>query len=146
MPIDTPYEPSPWEIVATQVEQYESTGGKEGGEMQGAPCIILSTVGTTSGKQRKTPLIRVEKDGSYAAVASMGGAPENPAWYSNLKANPGVVTLQDGASVHDATAREVTGDEKAEWWAVATAVWPAYDDYQAKTDREIPLVVIEPRR
>jgi deazaflavin-dependent oxidoreductase (nitroreductase family) len=145
MSIDAPYGPSPWEIVATQVEQYEATGGQEGGEMQSAPCIILSTLGTTSGKQRKTPLIRVEKDGSYAVVASMGGAPENPAWYSNLKANPGAVTLQDGASAHDATAREVTGDEKAEWWAVATAVGPAYDDYQAKTDREIPLVVIEPR-
>lgn len=145
MPIDAPYEPSPWEPVATQVAQYEATGGREGGEMQGAPCIILSTLGAKSGQQRKTPLIRVESGGRYAAVASMGGAPQDPVWAHNLRAHPEVVTLQDGEAVIDATARPVTGEEKAEWWAAATAVWPAYDDYQAKTEREIPVFVIEPR-
>lgn len=145
MPIDAPYEPSPWEPVADQVARYEATGGEDGGEMQGAPCVILSTLGARSGKQRKTPLIRVERDGRYAVVASMGGAPQNPVWYHNLLAHPDVVTLQDGPDVHDATAREVTGDEKAEWWAAATAVWPDYDAYQAKTDRQIPVFVIEPK-
>jgi F420H(2)-dependent quinone reductase len=117
MPIDAPYEPSPWEPIATQVEQYESTGGVEGGEMQGAPCVIVSTLGAKSGKQRKTPLIRVEHEGSYAA----------------------------GATVADYEAHEATGDEKAEWWARATAVWPAYDEYQTKTDRQIPLFVLTPK-
>jgi deazaflavin-dependent oxidoreductase (nitroreductase family) len=145
MPIDAPYEPSPWEPIATQVEQYESTGGVEGGEMQGAPCVIVSTLGAKSGKQRKTPLIRVEHEGSYAAVASMGGAPQHPVWYHNLVANPGVVTVQDGATVGDYEAHEATGDEKAEWWARATAVWPAYDEYQTKTDRQIPLFVLTPK-
>lgn len=145
MPIDAPYEPSPWEPVATQVEQYESTGGVEGGEMQGAPCVIVSTLGAKSGNQRKTPLIRVEHDGSYAAVASMGGAPQHPVWYHNLVAHPDVVTVQDGPTVLDCDAHEVTGDEKAEWWAHATAVWPAYDEYQAKTDRQIPVFVLTPR-
>ena len=145
MPIDAPYEPSPWEPIATQVEQYEATGGAEGGEMEGVSCIILSTLGAKTGKQRKTPLIRVEKGGSYAAIASMGGAPQHPVWYHNLKANPETVALQDGPTVIDATAREATGDEKAAWWAEATKVWPGYDEYQAKTDREIPLFVIEPR-
>lgn len=145
MPIDAAYEPSPWEPVATQVAQYEATGGREGGEMQGVPCVILSTLGAKTGKQRKTPLIRVERDGRYAVVASMGGAPQNPVWSHNLKAHPDTVTLQDGETVVDGTAREVTGPEKAEWWAVATEVWPGYDEYQTKTDREIPVFVIEPQ-
>ncbi|HEX7134135.1 MAG TPA: nitroreductase family deazaflavin-dependent oxidoreductase [Iamia sp.] len=145
MPIDAPYEPSPWEPVATQVEQYESTGGVEGGELQGAPCIILSTLGAKSGKQRKTPLMRVEHDGRYAVVASLGGAPQHPVWYHNLVAHPDVVALQDGPTVKDYDAREVTGDEKAEWWARAVEVWPSYDDYQTKTDRQIPVFVLTPR-
>jgi deazaflavin-dependent oxidoreductase (nitroreductase family) len=145
MPIDAPYEPSPWEPIATQVERYEATDGAEGGEMEGAPCIILSTLGAKTGTQRKTPLIRVEHGGEYAVVASMGGAPQNPVWYHNLVAHPDVVTLQDGAEVRDYDAHEATGDEKTEWWAHATAVWPAYDDYQTKTDRQIPLFVLTPR-
>ncbi|HMJ77608.1 MAG TPA: nitroreductase family deazaflavin-dependent oxidoreductase [Iamia sp.] len=145
MPIDAPYEPSPWEPVATQVEQYESSGGTEGTELQGAPCIILSTLGAKSGKQRKTPLMRVEHDGHYAVIASLGGAPQNPVWYHNILARPDVVTLQDGPTVKDYDAHEATGDEKTEWWARATAVWPAYDEYQAKTDRQIPLFVLTPR-
>ena len=145
MPIDAPYEPSPWEPVATQVEQYEATGGVEGGEMQGAPCVIVSTLGARTGNQRKTPLIRVEHEGSYAAVASMGGAPQHPVWYHNLVAHPDMVTVQDGPTVLDCVAHEATGDEKAEWWARAVEVWPSYDEYQARTDREIPLLVLTPR-
>ena len=136
------YQPSPWEAVAEQVRLYEATGGAEGGEAGGAPCVILTTRGRRTGKLRKAPLIRVEHDGSYAVVASIGGAPVHPVWYFNLKADP-VVTLQDGPDVFDLRAREVEGDEKAEWWARAVEVWPAYDEYQTKTDRVIPLIVLE---
>jgi F420H(2)-dependent quinone reductase len=126
-----------------QVELYEATDGREGGEMQGAPCVILTTRGRRTGKLRKTPLIRVERDGSYAVVASMGGAPQHPVWYFNLIADP-LATLQDGAQVGDYRAREVEGEEKVAWWKDATEVWPSYDDYQASTDRNIPLLVLEP--
>ena len=143
MPLQGEYEPSPWEPIATQVEQYESTGGREGGELEGAPCVILTTRGRRTGKLRKTPLMRVERDGRYAVVASMGGAPDHPVWYHNLVADP-LVTLQDGEQVRDYHAKVVEGAEKADWWKVATSVWPSYDDYQAATDRQIPLVVLEP--
>lgn len=142
MPLSGTYVPSPWEPIATQVAQYEATGGVEGGELEGAPCIILTTVGNRSGNLRKTPLIRVEHDGAYAVIASMGGAPQHPAWYHNL-ADGSPVTVQDGPEVYDLVARELDGDEKAAWWARATEVWPAYDDYQASTDRQIPLVLLE---
>jgi deazaflavin-dependent oxidoreductase (nitroreductase family) len=145
MPIDAPYEPSPSAMAAKQVATYEGSGGTKGVTMQGKPCIILSTLGAKSGKQRKAPLMRVEHEGSYAVVASLGGAPQHPVWYHNLLAHPDVVTLQDGPTVKDYEAREVSGDEKAEWWARAVEVWPAYDDYQAKTDREIPVLVLTPR-
>ncbi len=137
------YEPSPWEHVADQVRLYESTGGAEGREVQGTPCVILTSTGRRTGKLRKAPLIRVEHDGRYAVVASIGGAPTHPVWYFNLLANPDV-TLQDGAEVSHLRAREVEGEEKATWWARATEVWPPYDEYQAKTDRVIPLLVLEP--
>ena len=140
MPLSGTYVPSPWEPIATQVAQYEATGGVEGGELEGAPCIILTTVGNRSGNLRKTPLIRVEHDGAYAVLASMGGAPQHPAWYHNL-ADGSPVTVQDGPEVHDLVARQLDGDEKAAWWARATEVWPSYDDYQASTDRQIPLVL-----
>lgn len=142
MPLIGTYVPSPWEPIATQVAQYEATGGVEGGELQGAPCIILTTVGNRSGKLRKTPLIRVEHDGAYVVIASMGGAPQHPAWYHNL-ADGSAVTVQDGPDVHDLVARELDGDDKDTWWSRATEVWPAYDDYQASTDRRIPLVLLE---
>ncbi len=143
MPLTGVYEPSPWEPVAEQVRQYEATGGEEGGTLEGQPCIILTTVGRQSGKLRKTPLMRVEHDGRYAVVASMGGAPTHPVWYYNLRAHPAVV-VQDGPVVHDLVAHEASGEEKAEWWARATAVWPAYDEYQQNTGRVIPLFVLEP--
>ena len=141
---DTPeYEPSPWEPIAEHVEQYLSTGGEQGGIWEGAPCIVLSTVGARSGKLRRTPLIRVRVDDSYVVIGSMGGAPTNPNWVHNLRANP-AVTVNDMAEAHELVAREVEGDEKAALWSAATAVWPDYDTYQASTDRVIPLFVCEP--
>lgn len=143
MPIDGEYEPSPWDMVADQVTQYEATGGAEGGTLEGKPCVILSTRGRKTGKVRKTPLMRVEHDGVYAVVASMGGAPNHPVWFLNIEADP-AVTIQDGPDVHDLRAHTAVGDEKAEWWRRALEVWPSYDEYQASTDRQIPLVVLEP--
>lgn len=143
MPMQGEYEPSPWEFVADQVRQYEETGGREGYLLDGKPCVILTTRGRKSGKLRKTPLMRVEHDGTYAVVASLGGSPKHPVWYFNLLDDP-QVTLQDGEKAMDLRARVVEGDEKREWWAHATAAWPAYDEYQTKTDREIPLIVLEP--
>jgi deazaflavin-dependent oxidoreductase (nitroreductase family) len=143
MPLVGEYEPSPWGPIADQVTLYESSGGTDGLLLEGQPCVILTTKGRKSGKLRKSPLMRVEHDGRYAVVASMGGAPQHPVWYLNLKANPDI-TLQDGPSVFDLRAREVTGDEKAEWWQRAVEVWPSYDEYQASTDRVIPLIVLEP--
>ena len=144
MPIAGEYEPSAWDMVADQVKKFEETGGAEGNELEGKPCIVLWTHGRHSGKVRKTPLMRVEHDGRYAVVASMGGAPKHPVWYLNLVADPDV-SLQDGPTVRDLRARVLSGDEKAEWWARANEVWPAYDTYQASTERQIPVVVLEPR-
>src|SRR5829696_5256023 len=144
MALDGEYEPSPAAWVRDQVEAYERTGGEEGGDMQGAPVVVLWTRGRHSGKVRKAALIRVEHEGKYAVVASLGGAPKHPVWYLNILADPDV-SLQDGPDLGDYRARVVEGDEKAAWWARATETWPAYDDYQAKTDRAIPLVVLEPR-
>lgn len=143
MPLDGEYSPSPWNLVADQVRLYEESGGSEGTLLEGAPCVILTTRGRTSGKLRKSALMRVEHDGSYAVVASMGGAPKHPKWYLNLVDHP-EVTLQDGPEVFDMVARTASPDEKAEWWPRATAVWPPYDDYQAGTERDIPLVILEP--
>ena len=143
MPLDGEYEPSPWEPIAEQVEQYERTNGVEGGEFMGGPCIILTTKGARSGKLRKTPLIQVTDGTSYVVIGSMGGAPDHPQWVHNLRANP-LVELQDGADRRDYTAREVSGDEKPTWWSLATGVWPDYDTYQSSTDRVIPLFVLDP--
>jgi deazaflavin-dependent oxidoreductase (nitroreductase family) len=143
MPLDGEYEPSTAQWVRDQVEQYESSGGTEGTTLRGLPVIVLTTRGAKSGKLRKVPLMRVEHDGSYAAVASLGGAPQHPVWYHNVVADPHV-ELQDGPVRQDMTAREVTGDEKAAWWERAVAAFPDYADYQKKTDREIPLFVISP--
>ncbi|MGR2752223.1 nitroreductase family deazaflavin-dependent oxidoreductase [Agromyces arachidis] len=143
MPLQGEYAPSTSKWARDQAEAYEATGGREGGELRGRPVIVLTTVGAKSGKLRKTALMRVAHEGEYAVVASQGGDPEHPAWYFNLKAQPHV-ELQDGPDKRDYLAREVVGDEKAAWWRRATAVWPPYDDYQAKTDREIPVFVLTP--
>ncbi|NMH98090.1 nitroreductase family deazaflavin-dependent oxidoreductase [Pseudonocardia acidicola] len=145
MSLSGEYEPSPEQWVRDQVEEYESSGGTRGTTLNGRPVIILTTRGARSGKLRKSPLMRVEHDGSYAAVASLGGAPKNPVWYYNVKADP-QVELQDGPERRDYTARELTGDEKATWWDRAVAAFPDYADYQRKTDREIPVFVLEPTR
>jgi deazaflavin-dependent oxidoreductase (nitroreductase family) len=143
MPLTGEYQPSTQQWVRDQVELYESSGGTEGTTMRGLPCILLTTRGAKTGKLRKVPLMRVEHEGRYAAVASLGGAPQHPVWYHNLKANP-TVELRDGTSVQVMTAREVTGAEKAQWWTRCVAAFPDYADYQRKTDREIPVFVLEP--
>lgn len=144
MPLDGEYAPSPWDFVDEQVRQYEATGGKEGAELEGKPTVILTTRGRRTGKIRKSPLMRVEHDGEYAVVASMGGAPKHPVWFLNLLGDPDV-TLQDGERVMDARARVASVDEKRTWWPHAVAAWPDYDKYQAATDRDIPVVLFEPR-
>ena len=143
MPLHGEYEPSSNQWVREQVEQYESSGGTKGNVMRGLPVIILTSLGAKSGKIRKTPLMRVESDGRYAVVASKGGAPTHPFWYFNLVANP-LVELQDGPVRADMTARELSGEERQEWWARAVTAFPDYADYQNKTDRQIPLFVLEP--
>jgi F420H(2)-dependent quinone reductase len=142
MPLTGEYEPSPSAWVRDQVELYEGSGGTEGTTLRELPVIILTTKGAKSGKLRKQPLMRVEHDGAYAAVASLGGAPKHPVWYFNVLAEPHV-ELQDGPSKWDMTAREVTGEEKAIWWERAVAAYPDYEDYQKKTDRVIPVFVLE---
>ena len=139
------YEPSPHSWVRDQVELYESSGGTQGNTLRdtGMPVVIVTNLGATSGKVRKTPVMRVEHDGRYAMVASQGGAPKHPQWYHNLVAHPRV-ELQDGAVKQDMVAREVTGTERDEWWQRAVAAYPPYADYQKKTTRQIPVFVLEP--
>jgi len=144
MPLTGDYEPSPQKWVRDQVEKYESSGGTEGTTLRGRPVVILTTRGAKSGKLRKTPLMRVEHEGRYAVVASQGGAPTHPVWYHNVQADS-YVELQDGPVRQDMTAREVTGVEKATWWSRAVEAFPDYAGYQRKTDREIPVFVLDPR-
>ncbi|WP_194829152.1 nitroreductase family deazaflavin-dependent oxidoreductase [Nocardia sp. XZ_19_231] len=144
MPLTGEYAPSTSDWAREQAETYENSGGAEGTSLQGKPVILLTTKGAKSGKLRKTPLMRVEHDGEYAVVASLGGAPKNPVWYYNIKADPHV-ELRDGTTTKDYTAREVVGDERAQWWERAVAVWPDYDEYTKKTDRVIPVFVLTPR-
>jgi deazaflavin-dependent oxidoreductase (nitroreductase family) len=142
MPLEGEYEPSPTGWVREQVEKIETSGGTKGTTMRGMPVVLLTTRGAKSGKLRKSPLMRVEHDGTYAVVASLGGAPKHPVWYHNVVADPRV-ELRDGTERQDMTAREVTGDEKALWWDRAVEAFPDYADYQKKTDREIPVFVLE---
>jgi F420H(2)-dependent quinone reductase len=145
MPVQGEYEPSTAAWVRDQVETYEKSGGTEGTTLRdtGLPVVIVTNLGARSGKVRKTPVMRVEHDGKYAMVASKGGAPEHPVWYYNVRANPHV-EVQDGPRKQDMVAREVSGDERAEWWRRAVDVFPSYADYQQKTTREIPVFVLEP--
>jgi F420H(2)-dependent quinone reductase len=145
MPLDGEYEPSSQKWVRDQVELYESSGGTQGTTLRdtGLPVVIITNRGARSGKVRKTPLMRVEHDGRYAAVASQGGAPQHPAWYENLKAHPHV-EVQDGPRKQDMVARELEGEERAQWWERAVAAFPSYADYQRRTDRQIPVFVLEP--
>ncbi len=141
MSLNGEYEPSPAKWVRDQVQEYEGSGGTAGTTMRDMPVIIVTTIGAKSGKVRKVPLMRVEHHGEYAAVASMGGAPKNPVWYANLVANP-QVEVRDGTVVQAMTAREVTGAEKVAWWERCVAAFPDYADYQARTERSIPVFVL----
>jgi deazaflavin-dependent oxidoreductase (nitroreductase family) len=145
MPLDGEYEPSPAKWVRDQVELYENSGGTEGLTLMdtGQPVVVVTSRGAKSGKLRKNPVMRVEHDGSYAAVASKGGAPEHPAWYANFVAYP-QVELQDGPRKWDMSVRQLSGAERAEWWDRSVAAFPNYADYQRKTDREIPVFLLEP--
>lgn len=143
---DAEYEPSPWEPIAAEVERYEESKGTAASDLVGDQWIVLWTIGAKSHKVRKTPLVRnADEAGSYAVIGSQGGAPTNPNWVHNLRANP-VARVQDGATIHELSVREVEGEEKATWWARGVQVWPAYDEYQAATDRRIPLFVLEPAK
>ena len=143
MPLSGEYAPGTSEWARVQAEAFESTQGAEANTLRGRPIVVVTSVGAKTGKLRKTALMRVEHDGVYAIVASKGGSAVHPTWYYNIVANP-LVELQDGADRHDYRAREVGGDERALWWSRAVETWPAYDDYQTKTDREIPVFVLEP--
>jgi deazaflavin-dependent oxidoreductase (nitroreductase family) len=142
MPLQGEYEPSSAKWARDQVEEYESSGGTRGTTLRGVPVVVITSVGASSGKLRKNPVMRVEHDGVYAAVASKGGAPEHPAWYRNLVEHP-LVELQDGPDKADYRAREVSGEERERWWERAVEVWPDYAEYQTKTDRQIPVLVLE---
>ena len=143
MPLEGEYVPSPSQWVRDQVDTYERTGGGEANTLldTGLPIIIVSTRGNATGKIRKFALMRVEHQGEYALVASMGGAPKNPVWYNNLVADPTAVMIQDGPEPWDAVVREVTGDERDVWWERSVAAFPNYAEYQLKTDRTIPVLV-----
>ena len=143
MPLTGDYAPSTSAWARKQAELYEATNGEQGGDLRGRPIIVLTSIGATTGKLRKTALMRVEHESVYAVVASLGGALRNPVWYENLKKTPHV-ELQDGATKRDYLAREVTGAEKALWWDRAVETWPDYAKYQAKTDRQIPVFVLDP--
>jgi F420H(2)-dependent quinone reductase len=137
------YVPSRSERVRNQVARYEATGGAEGGELGGLPVIILTTTGARSAAIRKNPIMRVERDGVYAAIASYAGGPENPQWYRNLVAHPDAV-VQDGAEVRRVRARELSGAEKQRWWDIADALNPNYARYRASSGRDIPVLALEP--
>ena len=143
MPLSGEYEPSSSDWARENAEKYMESGGTDGTELKGKPVILLTTIGAKSGKVRKTPLMRVERNGEYAVVASLGGAPKHPVWYYNIKKNPRV-ELQDGPTTRDYDSREVFGDEKAAWWERAVEAWPDYAEYQKKTDRQIPVFVLTP--
>ena len=145
MPLTGEYEPSPRKQTREQVERYEATDGREANTLAGTnwPVVIFTTRGRNSGKIRKIALMRVEHDGKYAMVASMGGAPKHPEWYLNLKADPGALMVQDGADRFEATARELDGEEREAWWRRAVEAYPPYGRYQEKTDRQIPVLLVE---
>ena len=145
MTVDGEYAPSPEPWVRDQVEAIEGSGGTSGTEMRGMPVVVLTMRGAKTGKIRKVPLMRVEHGGVYGAVASLGGAPKNPVWYYNLLADP-QVQVQDGPKQVTLVAREIHGDEKATWWERAVAAYPDYADYQTKTERQIPMFVLEPAK
>ncbi|WP_100515525.1 nitroreductase family deazaflavin-dependent oxidoreductase [Mycobacteroides abscessus] len=143
MPLTGEYEPGGLDWSQKQVAKIIASGTTDGITIADMPVILLTTLGAKSGKLRKIALMRVEHNGEYALVASLGGAPKNPVWYYNVKENP-LVELQDGSVTKDYQAREVSGDEKATWWDRAVEAYPPYAEYQTKTDRQIPVFVLTP--
>ena len=145
MSIEGEYEPSSQAWVREQVAQFEASNGAEANTLRdtGDPIVVVTSIGAKSGKVRKNPVMRVERDGKYLAVASKGGAPDNPEWYANYVAHP-EVDLQDGPVKKSYRVRLLSGDERADWWEHAVNTWPTYGEYQKKTDREIPLFLLEP--
>jgi deazaflavin-dependent oxidoreductase (nitroreductase family) len=143
MSLDGEYVPSTSQWVRDQVEAYEASGGQQANTLgdTGLAVIIVTTVGNKSGKVRKTPLMRVEHDGEYALVASMGGAPKHPVWYYNLKADPEAVQIQDGFEPFAVRVHELSGEERATWWERAVQAFAPYADYQVRTERQIPVFV-----
>ena len=141
---DDNVELSPTDWVKDQTEKILESGTTEGIEVLGSPIVLLTLRGAKSGKRRYTPVMRVEHDGSYAVVASKGGAPEHPTWYYNIKAHP-EFPLQDGTETRTYVAREVSGQEREQWWERAVEAYPSYAEYQEKTDREIPVFVLDPK-
>ena len=141
---DGEYETSPIERIRNQVALYKSTQGTQGNTLEGRPVVILTTIGSKSRKVRKNPIMRIQEDGIYVAVASAAGSPKNPSWYGNLLVHP-EVRLQDGSEIHRLRAREVFGEEKQRWWQVAERFWPHYPEYRERAaGREIPLILLEP--
>lgn len=147
MAIEGDYVPSALDWVRNQVETYERTAGREANTLRdtGIPIVVVTMKGHKSGNVRKIALMRVEHEGEYALVASMGGAPQNPSWYQNLLAAPDDLLIQDGPEPFAAHVHEVAADERAAWWQRAVAVFPTYADYQARTERVIPVLVASPR-
>ncbi|GAA2987721.1 deazaflavin-dependent oxidoreductase (nitroreductase family) [Microbacterium terrae] len=143
MPLTGEYKPSTSDWARTQAEAFEASNGQKSNLLRGVPIIVLTTVGAKTGALRKTALMRVEHEGRYVVVASKGGAPDEPKWGENMRRHPHV-ELQDGDVKRDYTARELSGEERAEWWLRATAVWPDYDQYQTKTDRQIAIFLLDP--
>ena len=144
MTLQGEYVPSKAKWVRDQVEKFERTDGQEANTLRdtGYPIVVITSVGAKSGHLRKNPVMRVERDGTYVAIASKGGADEHPEWYHNFVAHP-EVELQDGAEKHIYTVRLAQGEERAEWWAYAVETWPTYAEYQKRTDREIPVFLLE---
>ncbi len=143
MPLTGEYQPGTVDWARKQAEEYEATDGASAGEILNRPIIVVTNLGAKSGKLRKTALMRVEHQGEYLAVGSLGGAPKNPVWVYNLRKNPHV-EVQDKAERHDYTARELAGAEREVWWQRAVEAFPNYADYQTKTERLIPLFLLTP--
>ncbi|HWD61708.1 MAG TPA: nitroreductase family deazaflavin-dependent oxidoreductase [Humibacter sp.] len=141
MPLEGEWEPGTADWATTQVRAFEASDGREANTLRGVPVVVVTMAAKSEGVLRKTPVMRVEHDGEYAVVASKGGAPEHPAWYHNVVRNPNV-ELQDGAERHDYVAHVAEGAERDAWWERAVGVWPAYAEYQTKTDRQIPVFVL----
>ena len=143
MPLNGTYAPGKSVWARKQAERYEASNGEDAAELQGRPIVVLTSVGARTGKLRKTALMRVEHDGVYAVIASLGGSTHNPDWYHNLRTNPHV-ELRDGPTHRDYQAREVRGNERADWWKRAVDAFPPYERYQSRTERQIPVFVLEP--